>query len=116
MWLKASLFAFDCGMPDSYLQRNSYKTPAPTYVNDAGKSDVNVPLQHQLGHQLGIHDVQIVWVEEVQVHLNKAKCKEEDSKNRILLCREFQQFHAVLIDESKDLIMMMIGQKNSSGF
>ena len=65
MWLKASLFAFDCGMPDSYLQRNSNQTPEPTYINDAGKRDVHVPLQHQLGHQLGIHDVQIVWVEEV---------------------------------------------------
>ena len=48
-----------------------FRTVELTYINNTSKSDIHVPLQHQLVHQVGVHDVQQVRIEVVHVHLVK---------------------------------------------
>ena len=48
-----------------------------TYINNTSKSDIHVPLQHQLVHQVGVHDVQQVRIEVVHVHLVKIVKKKD---------------------------------------
>ena len=42
-----------------------------TNINDTSKGDIHVPLQHQPVHRVGLHDVQQVGIEVIQVHLVK---------------------------------------------
>ena len=75
------LVIWECGWKNIFIKHYQgesdsdakffFRTVELTYINNTSKSDIHVPLQHQLVHNVGIHDVQQVWIEVVQVHLVK---------------------------------------------
>ena len=75
------LVIWECGWKNIFIKHYQgesdsdakffFRTVELTYINNTSKSDIHVPLQHQLVHQVGVHDVQQVRIEVVHVHLVK---------------------------------------------